>query len=76
MCTAEVSSIPRRYCSMLMLLTAGLGQLLEAHLRQTERTVARRPLLTLVDSEDWTIFPGKYPSPGWPQGCCHPGAQA
>ncbi|CAK6446443.1 unnamed protein product [Pipistrellus nathusii] len=54
---AAPQEVPPRYCSMLMLLTAGLGQLLEAHLRQTERTVARRPLLTLVDSEDWTIFP-------------------
>lgn len=51
---------------MLVLLTAGLGQLLEAHLQQTERTVARRPLLTLADSEDWTVFPGKSRvSPEW-----------
>lgn len=62
----EVSGISHRYCSMLVLLTAGLGQLLEAHLQQTERTVARRPLLTLADSEDWTVFPGKSRvSPEW-----------
>uniref|UniRef100_G1P917 ER membrane associated RNA degradation n=1 Tax=Myotis lucifugus TaxID=59463 RepID=G1P917_MYOLU len=54
---ASPQEIPPKYCSMLVLLTAGLGQLLEAHLQQTERTVAHRPLLTLADSEDWTVFP-------------------
>ncbi|XP_059555779.1 endoplasmic reticulum membrane-associated RNA degradation protein isoform X3 [Myotis daubentonii] len=54
---ASPQEVPPKYCSMLVLLTAGLGQLLEAHLQQTERTVARRPLLTLADSEDWTVFP-------------------
>ncbi|XP_015413872.1 PREDICTED: endoplasmic reticulum membrane-associated RNA degradation protein isoform X3 [Myotis davidii] len=54
---ASPQEVPPKYCSMLVLLTAGLGQLLEAYLQQTERTVARRPLLTLADSEDWTVFP-------------------
>ncbi|XP_014397663.1 PREDICTED: endoplasmic reticulum membrane-associated RNA degradation protein isoform X2 [Myotis brandtii] len=54
---ASPQEVPPKYCSMLVLLTAGLGQLLEAHLQQTERTVAHRPLLTLADSEDWTVFP-------------------
>ncbi|ELK36601.1 hypothetical protein MDA_GLEAN10011278 [Myotis davidii] len=63
---ASPQEVPPKYCSMLVLLTAGLGQLLEAYLQQTERTVARRPLLTLADSEDWTVFPGKSRvSPEW-----------
>ena len=44
----------------MVLLTAGLGQLLKTYLQQTGRTVAPRPLLTLTESEDFLVFPGKY----------------
>ncbi|XP_036104799.1 endoplasmic reticulum membrane-associated RNA degradation protein isoform X1 [Molossus molossus] len=49
--------VPPKYCSMMVLLTAGLGQLLEAYLQRTACTMARRPLLTLTDSEDLAVFP-------------------
>lgn len=44
----------------MVLLTAGLGQLLETYLEQTGRTVAPRPPLTLTESEDLLAFPGKF----------------
>lgn len=60
LCSSRSLVFSTRYCSMMVLLTAGLGQLLEAYLQRTARTVARRPLLTLRDSEDLAVFPGEY----------------
>ncbi|XP_016068423.1 PREDICTED: endoplasmic reticulum membrane-associated RNA degradation protein isoform X3 [Miniopterus natalensis] len=54
---AAPQEVPPQYCSMMVLLTAGLGQLLEAYLQQTGCTVACRPLITLTDSEDLVVFP-------------------
>ncbi|XP_045700171.1 endoplasmic reticulum membrane-associated RNA degradation protein isoform X2 [Phyllostomus hastatus] len=49
--------VPAKYCSTMVLLTAGLGQLLTTYLEQTGRTAAPRPLLTLTESEDLLAFP-------------------
>lgn len=50
-----------RYCSMLLLLTAGLGQLLKSFLQQSTLRVTHRPLVVLRNVEDLLVFPGKYP---------------
>ncbi|XP_066228920.1 endoplasmic reticulum membrane-associated RNA degradation protein [Saccopteryx leptura] len=54
---ASPQEVPPKYCSMMVLLTAGLGQLLKTFLQQAECTVAHRPLITLTDSEDLIVFP-------------------
>lgn len=48
-----------RYCSAMVLLTAGLGQLLKSYLQRTERVLAHRPFVALTDLEDLAVFPGK-----------------
>ncbi|KAB1275529.1 Endoplasmic reticulum membrane-associated RNA degradation protein [Camelus dromedarius] len=57
---AAPQELPPKYCAMMVLLTAGLGQLLQGHLRQTGRTLAHRPFVTLTNLEDLIVFPGKY----------------
>ncbi|XP_069866426.1 endoplasmic reticulum membrane-associated RNA degradation protein isoform X2 [Dipodomys merriami] len=52
------SQVSCRYCSMLLLLIAGLGQLLKDFLQQTEVTLAHRPFVTLTNLEDLIVFPG------------------
>ncbi|XP_032506898.1 endoplasmic reticulum membrane-associated RNA degradation protein isoform X9 [Phocoena sinus] len=49
--------IPPKYCSMMILLTAGLGQLLKGYLQQTKFTLAHRPFITLTSLEDLIVFP-------------------
>ncbi|KAM9234582.1 endoplasmic reticulum membrane-associated RNA degradation protein isoform 2-T2 [Dugong dugon] len=49
--------IPPKYCSVMVLLTAGLGQLLKCFLRQTNHTLWHRSFLALTDLEDWIVFP-------------------
>nr|XP_020029362.1 endoplasmic reticulum membrane-associated RNA degradation protein isoform X4 [Castor canadensis]XP_020029363.1 endoplasmic reticulum membrane-associated RNA degradation protein isoform X4 [Castor canadensis] len=46
-----------RYCATMLLLTAGLGQLLESYLQQTKVTLAHRPFVTLTNLEDLIVFP-------------------
>nr|XP_055185769.1 endoplasmic reticulum membrane-associated RNA degradation protein isoform X4 [Nyctereutes procyonoides] len=46
-----------RYCSVMILLTAGLGQLLERYLQRTEAVLACRPLVALTGLEEWAVFP-------------------
>ncbi|XP_069866427.1 endoplasmic reticulum membrane-associated RNA degradation protein isoform X3 [Dipodomys merriami] len=55
---ASPQEIPPKYCSMLLLLIAGLGQLLKDFLQQTEVTLAHRPFVTLTNLEDLIVFPG------------------
>ncbi|KAF4024742.1 hypothetical protein G4228_016616, partial [Cervus hanglu yarkandensis] len=57
---AAPQEVPPKYCSMLVLLTVGLGQLLKGYLQQTNFTLAHRPFVTLTSIEDLIIFPGKY----------------
>lgn len=45
---------------MMLLLTAGLGQLLKGFLQQANLTLAHRPFVTLASVEDLIVFPGKY----------------
>ncbi|XP_051062030.1 endoplasmic reticulum membrane-associated RNA degradation protein [Phodopus roborovskii] len=55
---ASPQDIPPKYCSTMLLLTAGLGQLLKSYLHQTEVTLAHRPFVTLTNLEDVIVFPG------------------
>ncbi|KAM6185273.1 LOW QUALITY PROTEIN: endoplasmic reticulum membrane-associated RNA degradation protein [Rhynchocyon petersi] len=54
---AAPQEIPPQYCSMLVLLTAGLGQLLESFLQQTKQTLVHRPFVTVTHLEDLAVFP-------------------
>ncbi|XP_059971285.1 endoplasmic reticulum membrane-associated RNA degradation protein isoform X13 [Mesoplodon densirostris] len=54
---AAPQEIPPKYCSMMILLTAGLGQLLKGYLQQTKRTLAHRPFIILTSLEDLIVFP-------------------
>ncbi|XP_059885599.1 endoplasmic reticulum membrane-associated RNA degradation protein isoform X6 [Delphinus delphis] len=54
---AAPQEIPPKYCSMMILLTAGLGQLLKGYLQQTKFTLAHRPFITLTSLEDLIVFP-------------------
>ncbi|KAL6040903.1 hypothetical protein STEG23_037879 [Scotinomys teguina] len=55
---ASPQDIPPKYCSAMLLLTAGLGQLLQSHLHRTEVTLSHRPFVTLTNLEDVIVFPG------------------
>lgn len=44
----------------MVLLTAGLGQLLARYLRRAERPLPRRPPLALTCVDDLHVFPGEY----------------
>ncbi|MXQ96946.1 hypothetical protein E5288_WYG017891 [Bos mutus] len=57
---AAPQEVPPKYCSMMVLLTAGLGQLLTGFLQQTNFTLAHRPFVTLTSLEDLIVFPGKF----------------
>lgn len=56
----EISVSFPRYCSALLLLMAGLGQLLKSYLHRTKVTLAHRPFVTLTNLEDVVVFPGKF----------------
>ncbi|XP_021509612.2 endoplasmic reticulum membrane-associated RNA degradation protein isoform X2 [Meriones unguiculatus] len=55
---ASPQDIPPKYCSAMLLLTAGLGQLLKSYLHQANVTLAHRPFVALTNLEDVTVFPG------------------
>ncbi|XP_029800578.1 endoplasmic reticulum membrane-associated RNA degradation protein isoform X5 [Suricata suricatta] len=54
---ASPQEIPPKYCSMMVLLTAGLGQRLQSHLQQTQLTLVHRPFRALPNLEDLAVFP-------------------
>ncbi|XP_060061198.1 endoplasmic reticulum membrane-associated RNA degradation protein isoform X12 [Erinaceus europaeus] len=54
---AAPREIPTKYCSMMVLLTAGLGQLLRTYLQETQSALTHRPALTLPHLEDLGVFP-------------------
>ncbi|XP_054414491.2 endoplasmic reticulum membrane-associated RNA degradation protein isoform X9 [Pongo abelii] len=54
---ASPEEIPPKYCSMMILLTAGLGQLLKSYLQNTKLTLAHRSFITLTNLEDLIVFP-------------------
>ncbi|XP_062043030.1 endoplasmic reticulum membrane-associated RNA degradation protein isoform X2 [Lepus europaeus] len=54
---ASPQEVPPKYCSMMMLLTVGLGQLLKSFLQQTTFTLTHRSLITLRNLEDLIVFP-------------------
>ncbi|XP_047588445.1 endoplasmic reticulum membrane-associated RNA degradation protein isoform X4 [Lutra lutra] len=58
---ASPREIPPKYCSMMMLLTAGLGQLLKRYLEQTRRVLAHRPRVALPHLEEAAVFPDVTP---------------
>ncbi|XP_032194310.1 endoplasmic reticulum membrane-associated RNA degradation protein isoform X4 [Mustela erminea] len=55
---ASPHEIPPKYCSMMVLLTAGLGQLLKTYLEQTKLVLAHRPSVALANLEEAALFPG------------------
>ncbi|KAG8504743.1 Endoplasmic reticulum membrane-associated RNA degradation protein, partial [Galemys pyrenaicus] len=56
---AAPGEIPAKYCSTVLLLTVGLGQLLQRFLQQSQRTLVPRPHRTLTLTEDLGTLPGK-----------------
>ncbi|XP_074165381.1 endoplasmic reticulum membrane-associated RNA degradation protein isoform X2 [Sminthopsis crassicaudata] len=54
---ASPQEIPPKYCSMLVLLTAGLGQLLKMYLQRTNFKFIHRPFLTFTQLKELIIFP-------------------
>lgn len=54
---ASPHEVPPKYCSMMILLTAGLGQLLKTYLQQAKLTLTHRPFITLTNLEDLIVFP-------------------
>ncbi|XP_077857216.1 endoplasmic reticulum membrane-associated RNA degradation protein isoform X13 [Macaca mulatta] len=54
---ASPEEVPPKYCSMMMLLTAGLGQLLKSYLQKTKLTLAHRSFITPTNLEDLIVFP-------------------
>ncbi|XP_044098026.1 endoplasmic reticulum membrane-associated RNA degradation protein isoform X6 [Neovison vison] len=59
---ASPLEIPPKYCSMMVLLTAGLGQLLKTYLEQTELVLAHRPCVALADLGEAAVFPDVTPA--------------
>ncbi|XP_021548822.1 endoplasmic reticulum membrane-associated RNA degradation protein isoform X2 [Neomonachus schauinslandi] len=54
---ASPHEIPPKYCSMMVLLTVGLGQLLRSYLQQAKLVLAHRPFIVLTNLEDLAVFP-------------------
>ncbi|XP_072878346.1 endoplasmic reticulum membrane-associated RNA degradation protein isoform X3 [Chlorocebus sabaeus] len=54
---ASPEEVPPKYCSMMMLLAAGLGQLLTSYLQKTKLTLAHRSFITPTNLEDLIVFP-------------------
>ncbi|CAM4536024.1 unnamed protein product [Lepidochelys olivacea] len=54
---ASPQEIPAKYCSMLLILTAGLGQLLKIYLLQTETILVHRPYIAFTNLKELDIFP-------------------
>ncbi|XP_032194311.1 endoplasmic reticulum membrane-associated RNA degradation protein isoform X5 [Mustela erminea] len=59
---ASPHEIPPKYCSMMVLLTAGLGQLLKTYLEQTKLVLAHRPSVALANLEEAALFPDLTPA--------------
>ncbi|NWQ74338.1 EMARD protein, partial [Columbina picui] len=57
---ASPQEIPVKYCAMLIFLTAGLGQLLQAYLLQTKCILVHRPYVIFASLEELDIFPGNH----------------
>ncbi|XP_032643353.1 endoplasmic reticulum membrane-associated RNA degradation protein isoform X4 [Chelonoidis abingdonii] len=54
---ASPQEIPAKYCSMLLILTAGLGQLLKIYLLQTETILVHRPYIAFTNLKELDVFP-------------------
>ncbi|XP_067391978.1 endoplasmic reticulum membrane-associated RNA degradation protein isoform X3 [Emydura macquarii macquarii] len=54
---ASPQEIPAKYCSVLLFLTAGLGQLLRRYLLQTETILVHRPYIAFTNLQELDIFP-------------------
>ncbi|NXK60100.1 EMARD protein, partial [Sylvietta virens] len=54
---ASPQEIPDKYCAMLLFLTAGLGQLLQAYLLQTKCVLVHRPYTIFISLEELDAFP-------------------
>ncbi|NXF87321.1 EMARD protein, partial [Eubucco bourcierii] len=58
---ASPQEIPAKYCAMLLFLTAGLGQLLQTYLLQTNRNLLHRPYVIFVSLDELDVFPDLNP---------------
>ncbi|XP_034964406.1 endoplasmic reticulum membrane-associated RNA degradation protein isoform X2 [Zootoca vivipara] len=54
---ASPQEIPVKYSSMLLCLTAGLGQLLKTYLQQTRSTLVHRPYVSFSNLKELHVFP-------------------
>ncbi|KAM9316724.1 endoplasmic reticulum membrane-associated RNA degradation protein [Gastrophryne carolinensis] len=54
---ASPEEIPPKYCSVLLLLTAGLGQILQTQCGNTGTLLIHRPYLVYHNQEEITVFP-------------------
>ncbi|XP_020656864.3 endoplasmic reticulum membrane-associated RNA degradation protein isoform X1 [Pogona vitticeps] len=54
---ASPQEIPMKYLSVLLFLTAGLGQLLKNYLLQTQSTLIHRPCISFTNLEELHVFP-------------------
>ncbi|XP_063773708.1 endoplasmic reticulum membrane-associated RNA degradation protein isoform X2 [Pseudophryne corroboree] len=54
---ASPQEIPTKYCSMLLLLTAGLGQLLQMRASNTRSTIVRRSPFLFHNLQEMHVFP-------------------
>ncbi|XP_071405590.1 endoplasmic reticulum membrane-associated RNA degradation protein isoform X2 [Pithys albifrons albifrons] len=54
---ASPQEIPTKYSAMLLFLTAGLGQLLQTYLLQTECILVHRPYVIFISLEELDVFP-------------------
>ncbi|KAJ7342220.1 hypothetical protein JRQ81_009682 [Phrynocephalus forsythii] len=54
---ASPQEIPVKYLSVLLFITAGLGQLLKHYLLQTQSTFIHRPCISFTNLEELHVFP-------------------
>ncbi|KAM4770959.1 endoplasmic reticulum membrane-associated RNA degradation protein [Rhinophrynus dorsalis] len=54
---ASPYEIPPKYCTTLLLLTAGLGQLVRNYLSQTQSSLEHRPYFVFYNPEAMQVFP-------------------
>ncbi|XP_068087941.1 endoplasmic reticulum membrane-associated RNA degradation protein isoform X2 [Hyperolius riggenbachi] len=54
---ASPHEIPHKYCSVLLLMTAGLGQILQDHLSNTGASLFHRPYVAFHNAEEMQVFP-------------------
>ncbi|XP_053316148.1 endoplasmic reticulum membrane-associated RNA degradation protein isoform X2 [Spea bombifrons] len=57
---ASPHEIPHKYCSILLLLTVGLGQIIETYFHENKLSLEHRPYFVFHNLEKMCIFPDLY----------------